>query len=145
MGAPKGNKFALGLTTSGRPPVYSDDDEGLKEVTEKCNEYFSEAKENGEKATITGLALYLGFSSRGTLNEYAKKDVFSDVIKRAMLAVENSYETNGTAFDIFALKNMGWKDKTEVEQTVTDLTPPKIEYYDPKDQDEPEGFDIKDA
>ena len=46
MAAPKGNKFALGLTTSGRPPVYSDDDEGLKEVTEKCNEYFSEAKEN---------------------------------------------------------------------------------------------------
>ena len=62
-----------------------------------------------------------------------------------MLAVENSYETNGTAFDIFALKNMGWKDKTEVEQTVTDLTPPKIEYYDSKDQDEPEGFDITDA
>ena len=92
-----------------------------------------------------GLALFLGFCSRQSIYDYKENQEYSYVLKRATLAVENSYETNGTAFDIFALKNMGWKDKTEVEQTVTDLTPPKIEYYDPKDQDEPEGFDIKDA
>ena len=111
--APKGNKFALGLTTSGRPPIYSNDAEGFEQVKNKCIEYF----ERDEKATITGLALYLGFSCRDTLYEYAKKDVFSDLIKRAMLMVENSYELSATSFDIFALKNMGWKDKTEVEQT----------------------------
>ena len=35
------------------------------------------------------------------------------VIKRAKLAVENSYEMSGGTFDIFALKNMGWRDKVE--------------------------------
>lgn len=128
MGAPIGNKFALGLTTSGRPPIYSDNDEGFKELKNKCIEYFELCTNNSDKATITGLALYLGFSSRGTLNEYAKKEVFSDLIKRAMLTVENSYEKSGTSFDIFALKNMGWVDKTEVTQT--NIEAPKIEIID---------------
>lgn len=128
-----GNKFALGLTTSGRPPIYSDDEKGLKELTEKCVEYFANAKENSEKATITGLALYLGFSARKTLYEYADKKVFGNLIKRAMLAVENSYETNGTAFDIFALKNMGWKDKTEVENTNTNIEIPLTNWVDSTD------------
>jgi len=119
MAAPLGNKFALGLTTTGRPPIYSDDELGFEQLKEKCIEYFSQ----DEKATITGLALYLGFSCRDTLYEYSKKEVFSDLIKRAMLMVENSYELSGTSFDIFALKNMGWKDKTEVEQTNTNINP----------------------
>jgi hypothetical protein len=141
MGAPKGNKFALGLTTTGQPPKYS----SPEELEIKCSEYFEHCQKEKQKATITGLALFLGFCSRQSIYDYKENKEYSYVLKRATLAVENSYETNGTAFDIFALKNMGWKDKTEVEQTVTDLTPPKIEYYDPKDQDEPEGFDIKDA
>ena len=96
MPAPKGNKFALGLENSGRPPIYPDNEEGFNKVKEKCIEFFDNCMENEEKATITGLALFLGFSSRGTLNEYAKKKEFSDVIKRAMLTVENSYEKSGT-------------------------------------------------
>jgi hypothetical protein len=32
-----------------------------------------------------------------------------------MLVVENSYESKGTNFDIFALKNMGWTDKQEID------------------------------
>lgn len=127
----KGNKFALGLDTSGRPPIYANDDEGYALLRDKCLEYFDECDIKEEKPNITGLALFLGFSSRGTLNEYAKKPVFSDIVKRAMLAVENSYENSGSTFDIFALKNMGWTDKTEVDQTITDKTPPKIEYYTP--------------
>lgn len=123
MPAPIGNKFALGLTTSGRPPIYADNDEGFEELKNKCIEYFEVCTNNSDKATITGLALYLGFSSRGTLNEYAKKQVFSDLIKRAMLTVENSYEKSGTSFDIFALKNMGWVDKTEVSNYNHEMQP----------------------
>jgi len=43
--------------------------------------------------------------------------VFSYIIKNAMLVVENSYEMSGNNFDIFALKNMGWKDKHETDIT----------------------------
>lgn len=129
MPAPKGNKFALGLDTSGRPPIYTNDIVGYNQVKEKCVKYFEVCQELNEKATITGLALYLGFSSRSTLNEYAKKEVFSNIIKRAMLTVENSYENSGTSFDMFALKNMGWKDKTEVTNVNHDvpLTKEEIE------------------
>jgi hypothetical protein len=122
MAAPKGNKFALGLTNNGRPPEYKN----VEDMEVKCSEYFLECSENKEKATITGLALYLGFESRQSLYDYKEKKDFSYLLKRATLAVENSYETNGTAFDIFALKNMGWKDKTEVEQTNVNNEPVKI-------------------
>lgn len=111
-----GNLFALGLDNSGRPPIY-DDPEILKN---KCEQYFIECLENEEKITITGLALYLGFCSRGTIYEYEKKKEFSDVIKRAMMVVENSYEKltekNPTGA-IFILKNMGWSDKQEHDHT----------------------------
>jgi len=112
MAAPKGNKFALGLTTSGRPPNYDDPEK----LHNKCEEYFLYCIDNKEKITITGLALYLGFNSRDTIYEYQKKKEFSDIIKRAMLVVENRYEEQterNPAGAIFVLKNMGWKDKTE--------------------------------
>ena len=109
MGAEKGNKYAEGLTNSGHPPIYS----SAEELSKKCSEYFQLCVSDKEKATITGLALHLGFASRQSISDYKKKEEFSYIIKRATLAVENSYEKGGTAFDIFALKNMGWKDSTE--------------------------------
>lgn len=127
MAAPKGNKFALGLTTNGVPPMYNDP----QEMCEKINEYFDsllieKEDENGEKyvafsinPTITGVALYLGFSSRQSLYDYGQKDDFSYIIKRLRLVIESSYEemlhTKTSTGAIFALKNMGWKDKIETE------------------------------
>ena len=128
MAAEKGNSYyLLGLDKTGRKPIYSDPEE----LRQRCVEYF----ESTENYTITGLALYLGFSSRGTLNEYAKKDNFSDIVKRAMLVVEQGYEEmfhNGSNAGVFPLKNMGWSDKTEVSQTninhnSTPLTKEEIE------------------
>jgi hypothetical protein len=54
-------------------------------------------------------------------------------VSKALLAIENSYEvtlrTISAPGSIFALKNMGWKDKTETEhsgemkvQTITGMT-----------------------
>jgi len=111
MGAPIGNKFALG-NNGGKPPIY-DNPEALEN---KCFKYFESCIENKEKATITGLTLYLGFCERKSLDDYKKKKEFVHIVKRAKLTVENSYEMSGTTFDMFALKNMGWKDKTEVVQ-----------------------------
>lgn len=115
MSAAKGNKYALGCTTNGRPAKFKTEEE----LQNKIIEFFDYCKEEKEKPTITGLTLYLGFESRSSLDDYCKrKQVFSYIIKRAKLAVENSYELHGETIDIFALKNMGWKDKQEIDQTV---------------------------
>lgn len=112
MAAPKGNKYALG--NSGKPPMYS----SPEDLAIKINEYFDYCVEQQEKATITGLALYLGFCSRHSFDDYSKKgEEYFHIIKRGKLAVEHSYEMHGQAIDIFALKNMDWKDKSELDHT----------------------------
>lgn len=111
MAAPKGNIYALG-NSGGRPAMYDTPEELMAVVVD----FFDYCKREEIKATITGLTLYLGFCSRASLDDYEKRgDEFSYIIKRSKLAVENSYEINGNTIDIFALKNMGWKDKSEQE------------------------------
>ena len=110
MSAEKGNKYALG-NTGGRPPIF----ESPEQLEEKCIGYLKHCIETKEKPTITGLTLFVGFCSRMSWNDYQEKDEFSYIVKRAKMTIENSYEQSGGTFDIFALKNMGWKDKTEVE------------------------------
>lgn len=95
----------------GRPAVYSDPGK-LQAAVE---EYFAQ---EGKK-TITGLAYHLGFESRQSFYDYEERAEFSYIIKRARLRIETKYEEalteNNVAGSIFALKNMGWKDKTEVD------------------------------
>ena len=80
----------------------------------------------------TGLALSLGFSSRQSIDEYAKYDGFSDSVKRAKTIIENFYEEKlmdgGGGGAIFALKNFKWKDKFE-EDINRDLPPIIIKTY----------------
>jgi hypothetical protein len=71
-----------------------------------------------EPPTITGLVLFLGFVSRQSLLDYAKRgDEFSDIVKRAKCRVEHGYEKalwgDTPTGAIFALKQMGWSDKQE--------------------------------
>jgi hypothetical protein len=72
-----------------------------------------------EPVAITALALFLGFDSRQSLYDYQEKPLFSCVIKRAGARVEAAYEKNlsgnSPTGSIFALKNMGWRDKVETE------------------------------
>lgn len=67
------------------------------------------------------MALALGFTSRGALDEYAHYDGFSHSVKRAKTYVELAYEKrlagNAPTGAIFALKNMGWSDKQEIEHS----------------------------
>lgn len=78
-----------------------------------------ERREPRLKPTITGLAYHLGFESRQSFYDYESIDEFSYIVKRSRLRVEMGYEErlseNNVAGSIFALKNMGWKDKTETE------------------------------
>ena len=72
-----------------------------------------------EQQCITGLAVHLD-TSRETLCNYETKDAFFDTVKKAKQKIGLVYELRGIgkgrSYDIFTLKNMGWKDKTEVEQ-----------------------------
>lgn len=117
----------------GRPAHYSTPEE----LQERVNAYFvyiqgerqQQVGDGGvmtevwvrypEPATVTGLALFLGFESRQSIYDYAEKGQFSYIIKNAKMRVECEYEKklHGTSptGSIFALKNMGWKDKTETD------------------------------
>lgn len=98
----------------GRPLKF----ESLKELEDKINEYFSVTPE--EEQMITGLAVHLD-TSRETLCDYEGKEEYSDAVKRAKERIEMAYEKRGlkvgNAFDIFRLKNMGWKDRHESDVT----------------------------
>lgn len=98
----------------GRPLKF----ESVKQLSEVADRYFDETPE--EEWTITGLALALD-TTRETLMDYENKDEYSDTIKKYKLRVHNAYEKDlrkkGRSGDIFALKNFGWKDKTEQDIT----------------------------
>jgi hypothetical protein len=98
----------------GRPPKYSDPNV----LATAIDSYFV----GNERPTICGLALHLGFVSRQSFLDYIERgQEFSDVIKNGKCRVEQSYESNlyndKPVGSIFALKNMGWRDKQDVEQS----------------------------
>jgi len=103
----------------GRPPMFKTPEE----LQTKVDEYFIIPDDDLEKRfTVCGLAYSLGFSSRQSIYDYLNKgDEFSYIVKRAVFFIESRYEgllqSNNVAGVIFALKNMGWKDKTEQETT----------------------------
>lgn len=107
----------------GKPPKYKDPET----LIERIKEYFTYCVEYDKKITITGLALFLGFSTRQSIYDYASKtrtetgretktNKFSYIIKKVLLFIEQDYEQSmrktGRTTDIFALKNFGWKDET---------------------------------
>lgn len=113
MAAPKGNKYAVG-NNGGRPSTY--------ETPEQLEKAVEEYLDGSEVKTITGLALALGFESRQSLYDYEKRDEFSYIIRRAKLFVENYYElqlltSNSSTGPKFALQQMGWSDKQEIDHT----------------------------
>lgn len=100
---------------AGRPPKY----DNVKSLIKKIDEYFENLKSEKKNPSITGIALYLGFESRQSFYDYEKHKEFSYVIKKARLQIENFYEekllSRNTVGAIFALKNMGWSDKQEIQ------------------------------
>lgn len=99
---------------AGRPLMFK----SVEEMQSKIADYFETTPK--DEWTITGLAIALG-TYRSVLCDYEEKDKFSNTIKNAKQMVENSYEIDlkkcGRSGTIFALKNFGWTDKSEVEQS----------------------------
>lgn len=112
----------------GRPPKYDDPEVLAAGIAE----YF----EKEDKPTITGLCLFLGFESRQSFYAMEQRPDFSYTIKRARTQLEQVYEKyllrdGQVTGPIFALKNLGWTDKTQVENT---HILPQIELrYEPKE------------
>jgi hypothetical protein len=100
-----------------------------------------------EPATITGLALFLGFASRQSLEDYDKLGgEFSYLVKRAKNFVARGYERllheGKPVGGIFALKNIDkWVDRIEThDETLHDIVkgfnyvvPEKPADYDPRE------------
>lgn len=108
----KNDMPAIGKTKTGRPAKF----QTPESLFARINEYFELLGE--QRATISGLCLHLGFVSRQSLYDYAKKEEFRYLINRALLVIEAEYEKmllgpNPRAA-IFALKNMGWNDKVTI-------------------------------
>lgn len=108
----------------GRPRDYDDPEVFAKRV----EEYFTETAGEEKKPTLSGISLYLGFSDRETFSNYAGYgDEFSRTVNRAKMRIEDHRHqmlvdknafTPGIIFDL--KNNHGWKDKQELEHTVSD-------------------------
>jgi hypothetical protein len=125
----------------GRPLKYKT----AKEMQSKIDEYFEKSQGeflkdddgkyilnkygepviiNSKVPTVTGLALFLGFTSRQSLVDYQAKKEFLDTITRAKSRCEEYtesrlYDREGVRGAEFSLKyNFGWKIDTDsdVEQ-----------------------------
>lgn len=134
---------------NGRPPKFKNP----KDLEKKINKYIEVAPDktiitdkDGKEYriphyTISGLAYYLGFTSRQSFYDYEKNEKFSYIIKRARFFIEKEYEKllqgNNCTGIIFALKNMGWSDKTEQEITQKVIN---IEVANSDDKDLLEGL-----
>jgi hypothetical protein len=140
MAAPKGNKYAIG-NKGGRPAFFN----SPEELQAKIDDYFKNPPDVKEIAyeggiiklhlfSICGLAYFLGFESRQSFYAYEAKEEFNYIIKRARLKIEMHYEQN-LAFNnatgsIFALKNMGWMDRTDITSGGEKITDVKVTYID---------------
>lgn len=96
------------------------------------HEYF----EGNNTPTWSGLALHLGFASRQSLWEYGKRDGFALPVKKALSRIESYYESNLLSRNapgaIFALKNLNWSDRQEIDHTTQGAkieTVPTINVY----------------
>jgi len=115
----------------GRPPMFStpeDLQDKISDYFDNCPDYRIAYDKKGDAfkiptITMTGLALHCGFVNRASMYDYEDKPEFTNTIKRARAFVEKEYEMALSAGQptgaIFALKNFGWKDKTEVDSNMT--------------------------
>ena len=115
-----------------RPALFTSAEELQNKVDEYFEKWYRKKKVTTSSwteievpaITTTDLALYLGFESRQSIYDYSNKEEFSYIIKRALFFIEREYEekllfSQNTSWAIFALKNMWWKDKSEVDTNIS--------------------------
>lgn len=122
-GKPKADDV-IGTRFGGRPRKF----ESVEDLWTRAEAYINERQANLEPLTVTGLALALG-TTRETLMDYedgkydgadGQEPQFSYAVKMVKAYVKDYaesqlYKLRNPAGAIFALKNFGWSDKTEVQ------------------------------
>lgn len=105
-------------------------------MQEAADAYLEECRLTKERPGIAKLCYMLGFESRQSFYDYEQNPEFTYTVKRLRLWIESGYEAalngNNPTGAIFALKNMGWKDKVETEHS-GEMTLKQIQFeLDPK-------------
>jgi hypothetical protein len=136
MAAPRGNLFAIG-NNGGAPPKY----ETAQDLFNKIAEYLNWEDENrghnakgvgGGLYTLSGCALYLGFCSKASIDDQAKRgEEFSNVISRFKLFLTHWNEQKLYYMGTFAgakiwLTNFGGYTEEVTQnqnQVITTVTP----------------------
>ena len=99
----------------GRPRKIADPEE----MNRLVDAYIEDRKTAGQPITRTGLILAVGLASDEGWDGYCKRPEFDEAIKRARRLIEEVYEARLHGKDcvgaIFALKNMGWSDRLDIE------------------------------
>ena len=105
------------MATQGRPRTIKTPEE----FDNKFKAYIASCYTNERPITLTGAIRALGLSSRSALDNYEDYEGFSAPVKRLKLRVAEAYEErlhgNSPTGAIFALKNMGWSDKSQLEHS----------------------------
>jgi hypothetical protein len=103
--------------------------ETTKPSTNKNNETDEPTKvwdRYAEPALLTGLALYIGFTSMDDFVSYEQKGKHRKILRKARLRVEAEYEKKlhlaAPTGAMFALRCMGWADTANAQQAIP---PPK--------------------
>jgi hypothetical protein len=88
----------------------------VRQLKKRVDEYFATTPQ--AQQSVTGLALALD-TSRQSLCNWQRDDELGPIVAMAKTKIEHAYEMHGmkhrSAFDIFRLKNMGWKDRYETD------------------------------
>jgi hypothetical protein len=103
-------KYIEGVPHTGQKPVNGKD---TATTTQKIWD------RQPEPATIAGMALFLGFSSKQEFEAYEDSGIHAHILKRGRLRLEAAYESRlyqTPTGVIFALKALGWNDKPEVRK-----------------------------
>ncbi len=100
----------------GRPRTIN----SAEEMHELIESYIEHCAEVGSPILLTGLILHMGLNSREALDNYQDySQDFLDAVKRAKMIVQMAYEIQlsggNAAGPIFALKNMSWSDKQQLD------------------------------
>ncbi|MFD2870866.1 terminase small subunit [Mucilaginibacter ximonensis] len=85
------------------------------------DEYFERSKndtgKNAEPVTLTGLAIFLGFTSKEVFDQYEQIVKYKESLMRARFRIMAYYESRlhfpSPSGAIFALKSMGWDEKVK--------------------------------
>lgn len=117
------------MSQGGRPAKY----DNPEEMEAKIKEYWDTLE---GPPTMAGIAGFLGFASRFSMNDYEKREEFSHLIKGVRNKIEAFWEarlaTAAATGAIFWLKNHGkYSDKTEIEHSGKDGSPIGFKFVTP--------------